>query len=145
MIGTNRKWPYLALAAVVVGLGTTVAALATSRILDPAPGAFGVGEPPVATVAQLRATDSDDFATEQLVVSALDDVVIELYNDDVLPHDVAIETDSGVMMAGEPAQPGQSVRYEFGPVPAGQHRFFCTLHPWMQGVLDAQASGGVGH
>jgi len=136
----RSAWRIVVLTLVVVGSGVLAAGLGVSWLLGPNAPDFAVGDDVVVGVVQLRATNSDDFASEELTVAAGGSVVIELFNDDILPHDVAIETPSGVITAGPAAEPGGSALYTFEAeaIPPGQHRFFCTLHPWMEGVLVAK-------
>lgn len=128
----------LPIGVVGIGLAAMAAVTATLALLGPSPAEFPVRiqEGSIGAV-QLRASNSDDYDVEQLTVAAGEPIVIDFFNEDVHPHNVAIDAPGGVIV-GEPlAEAGTMVRYEFeaGTVAVGRHRFFCTLHPWMEGLL----------
>lgn len=119
-------------------------AVVSFALLGPPPGRYQVtarnqaaGDSHASGVLQLTASNSEDFDVEELVSAAGGEIVINFSNDDVMPHDVAIDVPGSDLIGAPIARPGTTVRYQFATqhLPAGRYRFYCTLHPWMEGLL----------
>src|ERR1700724_592445 len=124
----------------------TIAALAAGggvlpRLLDPAPPAHAVmnhammdhAEPPatkpVAATGNAVAIDNFSFGPAMLSVAVGTKVVWT--NDDADPHTVTSETDPKLLKS--PAlDTGESFTFTFDK--PGTYRYFCSLHPHMQGI-----------
>jgi plastocyanin len=134
-----------------VGAMTIVAALVAGggvlpRLLDPAPPAQAVmnhtmmdhaAEPPaaksVAAAANQVVIDNFTFGPATLTVVVGTKVVWT--NDDADPHTVTSETDPKLLKS-PPLDSGDSFAFTFDK--PGTYRYFCSLHPHMQGIIVVQ-------
>jgi cytochrome c oxidase subunit 2 len=103
-----------------------IAALASGEE-PPAPG-----EDECATMLEVEAVPSLQFAQDALEAPAGEDFCIRLTNNDTAIHDIGIE-ETG--FNGEDVQPGESRIYLIPALEAGDYTFYCTLHPTMVGDL----------
>ena len=129
----------ITIAALVAGGGVL------PRLLDPAPPAHAVmnhammdhAEPPatkpVAATGNEVAIDNFSFGPAMLTVAVGTKVVWT--NDDADPHTVTSETDPKLLKS--PAlDTGESFTFTFDK--PGTYRYFCSLHPHMQGIIVVQ-------
>jgi cytochrome c oxidase subunit 2 len=103
----------------------------------PAP-ASPSGQPGGETASvQMSATNALKFDQDVVEVPADTPLAIEFKNNDpAAPHNVALP-DLGFV--GMPiANAGQTVTYMAPALPAGEHKFICSVHPNMVGTLRAQ-------
>ena len=72
---------------------------------------------------------------------------LDFQNSDVLPHDVVSDAvdDQGNPAFRSPVIPGGARADVAGveKLAAGAYPFFCSLHPWMRGVLQVTLPGGI--
>ena len=105
-----------------------------------ASGAPGPGGGELALVAKTVAFDK-----HELTAPADAPFTIELTNEDpaTLPHDIDLRAGPGAptLQDQEPIPGGESVTYDYEPLPAGTYQFFCSVHPGvpaMEGTLTVQ-------
>lgn len=106
---------------------------------SPAPSAEG-GPPPGAI--QLEAVGIA-FVQKELAAPADQPFTIFLVNNDGpgTPHDVVIQDENGAPIKQvPPTDGGQSMAYDYDPLPAGEYTFICSIHPIpsMTGTLTVQ-------
>ena len=130
----------ITIAALVAGGGVL------PRLLDPAPPAHAVmnhammdhaaerpAAKPVAATGNEVAIDNFSFGPAMLTVAVGTKVVWT--NDDADPHTVTSETDPKLLKS--PAlDTGESFTFTFDK--PGTYRYFCSLHPHMQGIIVVQ-------
>ncbi len=135
-----------------VGMAMTVVAVlvaggaAISRLADPAPRAEAAinhammdhaAQPPaikpVAAHASEVVIDNFSFGPGTMTVAVGTKVV--WINDDADPHTVTSETDPKLLRS-PPLDTGDSFAFTFDK--PGTYRYFCSLHPHMQGVIVVQ-------
>jgi len=130
-----------------VGMAMTVVAALVAgggvlpRLLDPAPPAQAVvnhammdpAAKPVAATGNEVVIDNFSFGPAMLTVAVGTKVVWT--NDDADPHTVTSETDPKLLKS--PAlDTGDSFTFTFDK--PGTYRYFCSLHPHMQGIIVVQ-------
>ncbi len=88
--------------------------------------------------ADLSVTSVDmAFEETTVTVAAGETFTLALYNEDTMPHNVAIYTDesrSEKLFEGEMVTDGTIV-YQIQALDAGEYFFDCSLHPNMTGTL----------
>ena len=117
------------LSFVALALVTVLAACGSTSAADGPPDPADVD----ATVT------ASDMAFEQATVTVAggDTVRIALVNEDSMPHNIAVYTDSSKsekLYEGEMVTGGTMV-YEIGDLEPGEYFFDCSLHPTMTGTL----------
>ena len=81
------------------------------------------------------------FDTSCIEVPADTAFKIEFNNQDSIPHDIGVYTDSGKseeLFRGDVVQGPKTVTYDVPALKAGEHYFECTIHPSMNGKIVAQ-------
>ena len=83
---------------------------------------------------------SVDMAFEQttVTVAAGEPFTIALVNEDAVPHNVAIYTDSSAsddLFIGDEYATEETIVYDVPPLEPGEYFFRCDLHPEMTGTL----------
>lgn len=119
----SRSFAALALVAVLAACGTTSADGGSTA--DPADAD--------ATVTAVEMA----FDPGTVTVAAGESFTIALVNEDAMPHNIAIYTDSSKsekVFEGEMVTDG-TVVYEIDALDAGEYFFDCSLHPNMTGTL----------
>ena len=135
-----------AVVATMLASGLVAGAGITFRLLDPIAAAQGaishgmVGHGADRPAAQQAATganrviiDNFSFGPAALTVAAGTKVVWT--NDDADPHTVTSEGDSKVLKS-PPLDTGDSFAFTFDK--PGTYRYFCSIHPHMQGTIVVQ-------
>ena len=88
--------------------------------------------PPDAPTVELAAIGvTEGFNPSELTAPADSPWVVRLTNQDpAVPHDFAIELPDGTNWQGDPDAPGGGEAvYQPPPLPAGEYKFYCSLHP----------------
>ena len=105
---------------------------------SPAPSAEGAppGSIPI-TAEGLK------FIEKELTAKADEPITIWLMNKDnaSTPHDVVVQGPDGKPLKAVPPTPGgQSMAYQYDPLPAGDYKYICSIHPieQMTGTLKVQ-------
>jgi plastocyanin len=79
------------------------------------------------------------FSAPCLVANAGEAFTIRFTNEEAVPHDVAVYTDSSTtneIMRGDPITgPNKTIDYHVEGLSAGEYFFHCTIHPAMNGAL----------
>jgi len=120
---------------------TTLLAVALVAVLGACSTASG-GEsstPPTDADATVTAADMA-FAPGTVTVAADEDFSLALVNQDSMPHNIAIYTDSSKsekLFEGEMVTDGTIV-YDISALEPGEYFFDCSLHPNMTGTLVIQ-------
>ena len=120
---------------------TTLLAVALVAVLGACSTASG-GEsstPPTDADATVTAADMA-FAPGTVTVTAGEDFSLALVNQDSMPHNIAIYTDSSrseKLFEGEMVTDGTIV-YDISALEPGEYFFDCSLHPNMTGTLVIQ-------
>lgn len=115
-----------------LGLAVALAACGTSAAQPPASG----GADPATADVTITSVDMA-FVEETMTVRAGEAFTIALVNEDTMPHNVAIYTDSSAseeLFIGDMVTDGTIV-YEIPALEAGEYFFRCDLHPDMVGTL----------
>lgn len=119
----HRFFVAIALVAVLAACGTTSA--------DP-----GGGDDPADADVTVTAVDMA-FDPGTVTVAAGEAFTVALVNEDSMPHNIAIYTDSSKsekLFEGEMVTDGTIV-YDIEALDAGEYFFDCSLHPNMTGTL----------
>jgi len=120
---------------------TTFLAVALVAVLGACSTASG-GEsstPPTDADATVTAADMA-FAPGTVTVTAGEDFSLALVNQDSMPHNIAVYTDSSKsekLFEGEMVTDGTIV-YDISALEPGEYFFDCSLHPNMTGTLVVQ-------
>lgn len=142
-----QAWPrrlvpvYVGVAAVALLLILAPAALEGLRSLAPgAPGATGA---PVPAIPEITARSASSFETDLLVVPAARDFELVFHNEnDGVPHDVAITPGSDqlteYLFNGEEITGVETITYQVPALDEGDYYFLCTIHPNMNGTVQAR-------
>ncbi|MCA1587477.1 MAG: cupredoxin domain-containing protein [Chloroflexi bacterium] len=117
----------------------SLAALATVTLLAACGGGTSDGQSPVDPANADVSVTSMDIAFEQttLTASSGEAFTLSLVNEDSVPHNVSIYTDSSAsedLYIGEYVTDGTIV-YEIPALEPGEYFFRCDLHPEMTGTL----------
>lgn len=79
------------------------------------------------------------FDAPCMVANANEAFTIRFTNEEAVPHDVAVYTDSSTtneIMRGDPITgPNKTIDYSVEALSAGEYFFHCTIHPAMNGAL----------
>ncbi|MFN2483350.1 MAG: cupredoxin domain-containing protein [Candidatus Limnocylindria bacterium] len=120
-------------------IGVVIAVAACSGGGGTQDGASG----PAATASEVRTISAIDLAfdLDGFTVPADEPFAIQFNNNDSLPHNVAIYSDSSkseTLFQGDVIDGGRTTRYEVGALEAGEYYFQCDLHPDMNGTLTVE-------
>jgi plastocyanin len=142
--------PVLRRATLPLALIALLALAACSAAADVTPLPSGA-EPPTDCarvndgVVELSAKDLE-FSAPCMVADAGEAFTIRFTNQESVPHDVAVYTDSSKdneIMRGEIVQgPDKTVDYPVEALDAGDYFFVCTIHPAMNGALYVRDTAG---
>lgn len=132
--------------AIMVAGGLVAGAGITGRLLDPITAAQGamshgmaehaansVAAQPAAAAANRVIIDNFSFGPNTLTVAVGTKVVWT--NDDADPHTVTSAGDAKVLKS-PPLDTGDSFAFTFDK--PGTYRYFCSIHPHMQGTIVVQ-------
>ena len=117
----------------------SLAAVATAAVLaacGSTPGEAQSSADPADADVSVTAVDTA-FEQTSLTAPAGEDFTLALVNEDTVPHNVAIYTDSSAseeIYIGEYVTDGTIV-YDIPALEAGEYFFRCDLHPEMTGTL----------
>ena len=80
------------------------------------------------------------FNSEEIVVPADDEAVLEFANEDSVEHNVAIYEEQGGkdLFVGDVIGGGESASYSIPPLKKGEYYFQCDLHPGMNGTVTVE-------
>jgi hypothetical protein len=95
---------------------------------------------PSGTVLRVATEESHTFNTDCLAAPADRPFTIEYRNDDNSPHgnhNIHIK-DGGTLFKGDVVRHGTSITYNVPSLPAGDYRFFCDGHPFMDGDFNVE-------
>jgi len=97
--------------------------------------------PSGAAVVEMSASSAISF--DQVLVEAGADQPFTIQfvnNDPAAPHNVAIEgaTPEGDFVGMPIANAGETVNYNVPALPAGDYKYFCSVHPNMQGTISVK-------
>jgi len=102
--------------------------------------ALGCGSEPAGTPLATPAVTLDlaaqniQFDRAELTAPAAAPFAIWFENRESAPHNVSIHGDGAVFVGEIFSGPAQRI-YQVQPLPAGEYRFVCDLHPTMTGTL----------
>ncbi|HSH21731.1 MAG TPA: cupredoxin domain-containing protein, partial [Candidatus Caenarcaniphilales bacterium] len=144
----EKAWPrrlvpvFVAVAALSVAVTLLPAGLGWLGSLAPAaPGATS-SAPAVPEVPEIAARSAASFETSTLIVPADREFELVFHNEqDGVPHDVAIANgpDLGTMhFNGEEITGPDTVTYQVPALAQGSYYFLCTVHPNMNGTVEAR-------
>jgi plastocyanin len=127
-----------------------ILSLAASMLLLAACSSGGSSSPSASAAASCAKPDANGvvkvsaqniaFDTNCIEVTAGQAFKIEFSNNDNVPHDIAIFSDSSKsksLFTGDIIDGGKSVTYDVPALEAGEHYFECTVHPNMNGKVTA--------
>jgi glucose/arabinose dehydrogenase/plastocyanin len=100
-------------------------------------GALAVGSVPARAASTVTAT-TQAFTFVPPLVSVAPGDSLQLKNADIAPHNLTSVDGS---FSSTDVQPGATASVTgVEALPAGAYQFYCTLHPWMRGVLNVGAA-----
>jgi plastocyanin len=120
----------------VLGL---VLAACSSGSSDSSEPAASNGGGAVEVTDGVAAVSADDlaFSTDGIVAPAGEDFVIELTNNDSVPHNISVYTEQGgdELAQGDVINEGETTEVSVAALEPGTYYFVCDLHPEMNGTL----------
>jgi hypothetical protein len=141
-------WParlipvYVLVGALSVGLwlGPPFLGQLLAGLTPPPPGEET--PPPVPAVPEITARTAVSFETNLLLVPSDRDFELIFHNEHAgVPHDVAITDGPGldiVYFDGELVTGPETITYQVPELPEGDYYFLCTVHPNMNGTVQAR-------
>ena len=145
-----RAWPRR-LVPVYVGVAVVSVLLALSPLLFEWLGSFAPAEPGEAPVAvpaipEVTARTAVSFETNRLVVPCCRPFELIFHNEQAgVPHDVMISDGperATVYLDGEIVTGPATITYEVPALDEGDYYFLCTVHPNMNGTVEARPESG---
>jgi len=100
------------------------------------------GLTPVAASSTATAT-TVGFTFVPPVISIAPGDSLQLTNSDLVPHNLHSAPDGSLFHSPDVAPGTTAPVADVESLPAGQYPFYCTIHPWMQGVLDVGTLPGL--
>jgi len=102
--------------------------------------------PAVPEVPEITARTATSFETSTLVVPCCRDFELIFHNQhEGVPHDVAITAGEGgeSLFDGEEITGIDEITYQVPALEEGDYYFLCTIHPNMNGTVQARPEGGA--